>query len=125
MLILSYGVKKPETGDKGSVFFPALEFDMQYLNDHVHDGVTGAPIPADNIVAAKQTLLAANWVVSGSIYRQLVTVVNSKGFDDMNITFKDAATSQDLLLATEKASTTTYYVYCNDPSIDVNVYYRG
>lgn len=126
MLILSYGVKKPETGDKGSVFFPALEDDMQYLNDHTHDGTQGAPIPATSIAPVKQSLLAADWVSDGAGgYRQLVTVANGKGFDDIDITFKDNATSQVLYLGTEKASSTSYYVYCNDATIDVNAYYRG
>jgi len=126
MIILSYGVKKPTTGDKGSVFFPALEDDLEYLNDHTHDGVEGAPIPATNIVSVKQSLLAASWLAVGDgSYRQLVTVANGKLFDDITLTFKDNATSEVLLLGTLKASSTTYYVYINDPSLAVNVYNRG
>lgn len=126
MNILSYGVKQPQTGDKGSVFFPALEDDLEYLNDHVHDGVQGAPIPATNIEAVKQNLLAASWLaVSGGFYRQLVTVPNGKNFEDMNITFRITSSGEPVLLTTEKVSSTTYYVYINDSSLAVTAAYRG
>jgi hypothetical protein len=126
MNILTYGVKQPQTGDKGSVFFPALEDDLEYLNDHVHDGVQGAPIPATNIEAVKQNLLAASWLaVSGGHYRQLVTVSNGKNFEDVNIAFRLTSTGEPVLLTTEKVSSTTYYVYINDSALDVTVSYRG
>jgi len=126
MNILSYGVKQPQTGDKGSVFFPALEDDLEYLNDHTHDGVEGAPIPATNIEAVKQNILAAGWLaVANGIYRQLVTVANGKNYDDMDITFRDATSKVTYLLHTEKVSTTTYYVYINDSSISLIAHYRG
>jgi hypothetical protein len=126
MNILSYSVKQPQTGDKGSVWFPALEFDLQYLNDHTHDGTTGAPIPATNIAAATATIAAAGWVaVSGGTYRQLVTVANGKNFSAVQVTFRDSTTFQELLLGTEAASATTYYVHINDNSITLTASYRG
>lgn len=126
MNTLTYGVKKPQTGDKGSVFFPALEDDLQYLNDHAHDGVTGAPIPATNIQAVKQNILAAGWLsVGDGYYRQLVTVANGKNYDDVDISFRDAATKDPLWLGTEKVSSTTYYVYINNSTLNVIASYRG
>lgn len=126
MNTLSYGVKKPQTGDKGSVWFPEMEDNMQYLNDHTHDGSTGAPVPATNIQAVTQSVLAAAWVAtSGGTYRQLLTVANSKNFDDVDVIFRDSTTKQKLYLGTEKVSATTYYVYINDNSISLTASYRS
>jgi hypothetical protein len=126
MNILSYGVKQPQTGDKGSVFFPALEDDLEYLNDHTHDGTEGAPIPATNIQAVKQNILAASWLsVSDGYYRQLLTVANGKNYDDVDVSFRITSTGEPLYLNLEKVSSTTYYVYINDSSLAITAYYRG
>lgn len=126
MNILTYGVKQPQTGDKGSVFFPALEDDLAYLDAHTHDGVQGAPIPATNIQAVTQSVLAASWVsVSGGFYRQLLTVANGKNYDDVDITFRLTSTGEPVFLRTEKVSSTTYYVYINDSTLTLTAHYRG
>ena len=43
---LSYGFVRPATGDKGSVFFPALEDNITQLNSHDHDGTDSALMTA-------------------------------------------------------------------------------
>lgn len=126
MNTLSYGVKKPQTGDRGSVWFPALEDNMQYLNDHTHDGTTGAPVPATNIQKVTQAVSSASWVAtSGGTYRQLLTVANGKNFNDVDITFRDSTSYEKLYLGTERVSATTYYVYINDNSVALTAFYRG
>ena len=83
MITLSYGYLKPESGDKGNVFFPALEDDIQQLNDHTHDGITSAKLTSQSIIGVSDTILAAGWVlVSGGTYRQVVTTPPSVTFDD-------------------------------------------
>ena len=75
MQILSFFFKKPQTGDKGSVFWPAMEDNFQQLNDHNHDGVNSSTLSTFAITAIKHSLLAANWVAtSGGTYRQLVVM---------------------------------------------------
>ena len=124
MQTLSYGIKKPEDGDKGSVFFPALEDDLQQLNDHDHDGVDSAPIISTNISSVQQALSAASWVaVSGGTYRQLVTVPSGKLYDNSFILFRKTSDKSQMFLGVEKVSSTTYYVYINDSTIDVTAYY--
>ena len=124
MQTLSYGIKKPEDGDKGSSFFPALEDDLQQLNDHDHDGVDSAPILSTNITSVQQALSAALWVaVSGGTYRQLVTVPNGKLYDNSFIFFRNTADKSQMFLGVEKVSRTTYYVYINDSTIDITAYY--
>ena len=122
---LSFGYKKPQTGDKGSEWFKYLEDDIQQLNDHNHDGLNSAPISTRNINAETQPLSSASWVsVSGGKYRQLVTVPNSKQFDNSIIIFrKDSAQKEQMYLEVEKETATTYYVYINDPDVSVIAYY--
>ncbi len=124
MQTLSYAIKKPQAGDKGSSFFPALEENFQQQNDHDHDGVDSAPILSTNIVSVQQPLSSANWShVSDGIYRQLVTVPNGKLFDNSIIIFRDAADKGQMPLDVLKVSSTTYYVFCNDSSINLIAYY--
>ena len=124
MLTLSYGVKKPQDGDKGSVFFPALEDDLQQLNDHDHDGVDSALISSTNISVVTQSITAGSWsATSNGLYRQLVTVPNSKLYDSFVIVFKNTSSKAQMFLEVEKVSSTTYYVYINDNSVDVTAYY--
>jgi len=126
MITLSYGVLLPQTGDRGSAWFPAVATDLQYLNDHTHNGVVGAPIPATNIEVVTQSVLAAGWVayVDG-IYRQILTVPNGKNFSAVSITFRDSTTFQTYALGTEAASATTYYVFINDSTITLTASYRS
>lgn len=125
MQILSYFFKKPETGDKGSVFWPALEEDIQQLNDHTHDGVNSALLSPFAITAITQSLLAANWVAtSGGTYRQLVVMPGVATLDSHYVVFKDqTAATKQLFLETEKVGANTYYVYINDNSVDITAYY--
>lgn len=126
MEILSNGVKKPETGDRGSVFFPALEDNCDYLNDHTHDGSLGEPIPATNISPVTQSVSSGSWsATSGGQYRQLLTVPNGKNFDDVDITFKHSTTKEPISLGVEKVSATTYYVFINDNSVSLVASYRS
>lgn len=126
MITLSYGVLLPQTGDRGSTWFPAIETDLAYLNDHTHNGVSGAPIPATNIVAVTQSVLAAAWVAyADGVYRQLLTVPNGKNFSAVDILFRDSTTLQPYILGTEAASATTYYVYINDSTKTLTASYRS
>lgn len=126
MLTLSFGFKKPQTGDKGggvNGFWAALEADIQQLNDHTHNGVDSSLLSATSINALTQSISSAGWVSSGSGYRQLVTMPGTAVFDNFFPEFKDQATKQKLHLGVEKLSSNTYYVYCNDNTIDITAYY--
>lgn len=129
MITLSYGFEKPQTGDKGAVFFPALEGDIQKLNDHTHNGTNSSKLNASAITAVNQSVLSAAWVsLGGGYYRQLVTMpigLTSNGgvYESFGMEFINTATGERLLLSVVKASSTTYYVYINDNTIDLTVVY--
>lgn len=127
MQTLTYGFQLPETGDKGSVFFPALEDDIQQLNDHDHDGSNSTRLTAQSITAVSATIVLASWVLTaGGTYRQLVTMPPGTEFDDYGMAFQvasGASSGHRVNLSVEKVSATTFYVYINDNTVDVKILY--
>lgn len=124
MLTLSYGFKKPQSGDNGSTVFPALEGNFQQLNDHSHNGVDSALLPISSLTVVKHTVAAADWVdLGGGNYRQKVAISGGLQYDAIVISFRDLATGNYLNLTTEKFDATNYYVYINDNSLDLTAVY--
>jgi len=117
-ITLSYGYKKPQTGDKGSSWFPDLEHDIQQLNDHTHNGVTSAKIPTTNIGVVKQTL-AGPWVedVPSTRWYQELTLPNDANYADVVIVVKSAAGDQLLLDVKAGSTAKKYKVYTNDQGL--------
>lgn len=127
MQTLTYGFKLPDDGDRGVAFFPALEFDIQQLNDHNHDGVNSAQLTGQSIITVTSTLAAAGWVVAtGGLYRQLVTMLPGTLFDNYSFAFQitnGLNIGKRPQLNVEKVSASTFYVYSNDNTIDLRVIY--
>ena len=123
---LSYGFIKPDSGDKGSVFWPALETDIQKLNDHDHNGTNSAKLSSLATLAVVQNISAANWddLTEGN-YRQLVTVPSGFLVDTCTVSFREAITGDYLTLRIAKASNTTYYVYINDNTLSLKAVYTS
>lgn len=119
---LSYGYKLPSTNDSGSTFFPDLEDDIQQVNDHDHDGANSAPIASTSISVSSVSITAAGWAsVGGGLYRQSVTVPNSKLLANVYPVCRNSTTGDILMLQVEKNTTTAAWVYTNDNTIDVKV----
>ena|ERR1700692_470620 len=124
MLTLTYGFKKPQTGDNGSVFFPALEGNFQQLNDHTHNGTNSALLPTASLAVTTQAIASGGWSSQGGgTYRQLVTLPGGLQFDAIVISMRDAATGNYINPTIEKVSATTYYVYINDNTLNLTAYY--
>ena len=126
---LSYGFQKPATGDKGSVFWPILEDNIEQLNDHDHDGVNSAKLTSAGSIATVQSVASGGWgSLSGGLYRQTVTLpaaltAVSGTYDDYAIEIRNSANGRKMFLQTEKVTSTTFYVWCNDNSISLKVLY--
>jgi hypothetical protein len=120
---LSYGFKKPQSGDNGSIFWTALEDDIQQLNDHTHNGTNSAKLTASAITVVTQAISSASWVATtGGTYRQSVTITGGLQYDDIAITMKDSS-GNPLYLTIEKINASQYYVYINDNTMDVTAVY--
>lgn len=123
MITLSYGYKKPESNDKGPIVFPALESNIQLLNDHTHDGVTSAKIPSSSLLPLTTSLVAGSWVAAGNgLFKQTVTLPGALSFDTTAFTVK-LETGHVVYPTIEKISATQYDIYTNDSTLGFEVLY--
>ena len=122
MLTLSHGYQKPQNGiDAGSVWFPAMEANIQLLNDHTHNGTDGA-----QLFVATQSILAANWSaasVGGGLYQQTVTMPAGYLYDSTDIFFR-LSTGEIWVPTVIRASANTYQLFCNNTALSVTAFYR-
>lgn len=107
---LGFGYLKPSNPTTGDLWFPAMETDIQLMNDHVHDGVTGAITPA-----ALTNILAANWGAADANggYNQTITMPTGMSYDTTNIQFR-YSTGEAVYPLVTRVSTSQYKVYTND-----------
>lgn len=124
MITLSFGFKKPETGDLGPIVFPALEGNIQQLNDHNHDGSNTAKIPSSSITPLSATLAAGSWVSQGDgLYKQTVTVPAAVSVD--TIGFDVRLANGDVVYPTiKKVAANQIDVFTNDNSVGMTILYN-
>ncbi len=121
---LSYGFIQPQNGDKGSVWFPALNDNIQQLNDHTHDGVTSALLPSTSLTSGSVSIPAASWVldVTGR-YKQDVTVPAGYNMDDYAIIFK-LSTGEIIVPSITRLSGTTFRIFGPDNTLTYTAVFR-
>lgn len=117
---LSYGYKKPSAPTAGDLWFPAMETNIQLMNDHTHNG-TNAPFLAKD----SQEASSGSWGsdLGGGTYRQLITMTNSRVYDSSNIEVRVTSTKNIVYPTIEKVSSNTFYIYTNDNSVGFTIYY--
>ena len=115
MQVLSYGFKNPDNGDKGSVWFPALNFNIVQLNNHTHDGITSAQLAASSLVAGTVSIPSTSWaLVSTGKYSQTVTVPSGFSMDGFNMQIRLASTGHYVYPTIEKVNASSFTIYTND-----------
>ena len=119
---LSNKYRLPETGDLGTSWFTDLEFNIQRLNDHTHNGDNSNKLTALSVSLITDTIASGDFTLSGTVYRALETVPVGTTVAETNITFRDATTKKTYYLDTELVTATTYYVYSILP-LDLEVVY--
>ena len=120
---LSNGFVKPSTGDRGTVWFTALEGNIQQLNDHTHNGTDSERLTSKSVTKVTDTISSGSWSASGSGYKQTVTMPSGMNFVDFGLEFRNAANDYVLNLTVEKVTATTYDVYISDNTLNVTVLY--
>lgn len=131
---LSYGYVRPADGDTGATFWDQLENDITQLNNHTHNGVNSALIPATSITPVSDTILAGaagvNWgSATNGLYSRTVTVPASIDYDVYSMVFRVANGSASgtrgdtLMLSHTRLSDTTYTLYINDNLVDLDILY--
>lgn len=116
MIVLSNGYKLPETGDFGSVWFPALEDNITRLNGHTHDGSNSEKLPSTSIQNSTITIATGDWVDQGNGYHRYTFTLPGSALYDEKIPILRLDSDGDTVYARfEKLSTTQGYVYVNTP----------
>jgi hypothetical protein len=120
MQTLSYGYKKPDSIDKGDTVFPALETNIQMLNDHTHDGSNSALLATQTV-----SVSASGWSAVGTsgLYRKTVTVPTGLNYDTCDVWVK-RSTGERCYPTLERISSTQFYIYTNDSSLAYTCYFR-
>lgn len=125
MLILSFGFQKPQSNDRGPVIFPAMEENIQQLNDHTHDGVNSAKLTGASIESVQGTINSAGWVLlSGGHYKQTVNMPVGFDYDKTQMSFRIASTGHEINPTIEKVSSTQYDIYCDDNTLTLTALYN-
>jgi len=122
MQTLSNGYLLPETGDRGSVWFPALESNIQQLNDHNHNGSNSEKLNSEAIAGLTDQILPAAWAVQpNGLYRAALVMPGSLEFDTKLIQLR--ANNKSLFAEIERVTSNSFYVYVNDNTLTVDVIY--
>lgn len=125
MVVLSYGFKQPENGDKGSVWFPALNFNITQLNNHAHNGVDSALVNQSNVVGASVSVPSGSWTADGTgRWKQTVNVPAGYNMTDFSIKFLITSSGLQIYPTIEKVNTTSFTVYTNDNSLTYSAVFR-
>lgn len=118
-------LKFPETGDRGTVFCPAISENFETLDIHNHNGVNSPLIVSSAISKTEINLLIAGWSLhSSGDYRQLVTLTGDYTFDNSVIKCVIASGSnlgREINPTIEKVTSTTFYVYVYTNTYDLDV----
>lgn len=123
MITLSFGFKKPETNDRGPIVFPALEDNIQQVNDHTHDGTNSSKLSSAAFLPTSAVLVSGGWVSQGNgLYKQTVSLpaaltYDSTGFD---CRLDDGTVVYPTIL---KVSSSQYDVFLNDNTVGMTILY--
>lgn len=99
MLVLSKGYKLPQAGDFGTDWFPALEFDIQRLNDHTHDGLNSQQISSQDLVATTSSVLVGDFTLQvDGTYLATVNTPAGRAVANFNITLRDPSTKEAIYM---------------------------
>ncbi len=123
MQILTYGYELPENTDTGDEIFPAMQRNIERLDNHAHNGENSAFLDT-----LSETLLAANWQAEDDgLYSQEVelpaTDVATMDYDTVDIWFK-LSSGEFVYPSVERVSASIYKVFTNNNALDYVAYYR-
>lgn len=125
MITLTYGLKKPESGDKGATLWTALQDDIAHIDAHTHNGTDSPKLSVQNLNVTTQAISHLNWAANGPAghYRQTVTMPAGFTYDNFIIDFRKTTTGEKIYPTVEKVTSTTYFIYTIDNTLDVTAVY--
>jgi hypothetical protein len=121
---LSYGFINPENGDSGAIWFPALNDNIEQLNDHTHNGVNSAQLSASDIQKGSVTISSGSWTLTeAGKYQQDVTCPTGFNMDDFAIVFR-IQNSFIIYPSFTRLTATTFRVFVSDNTITMTAVFR-
>lgn len=125
MIILVHGVEQPTTGDRGSVFFPALEHLCQKFATHTHDGVDSYAISSAYNTPGTAVAAAGSWVLSvNGLYSQNVNLPANFDYDNSQIEVRDDTSGEVILAEYIKVSATVMTVFAGTNTLDYRIIFK-
>jgi len=125
MQTLTNGYKKPETNDKGPIVFPALEDNIQRLNDHTHDGSNSEILTPAAIAATTQAVASGSWgALTLGQYSQSISMPAGIVFNNVSIRFQDDASGDIVYPTVVKTGASAYNVFVNDNTLNLTAVYK-
>lgn len=114
----------PQTGDKGDVFFPILERDIEKINNHTHNGLNAAKISTTDIIKATVAIPSTSWTAQvNGVWSQEVLIPNDANYADVYIMIKSAAGDQLFLdVKPVDGNTKKFKVFSNDNGLNATAH---
>lgn len=115
----------PQTGDKGDVFFPILERDIEKINNHTHNGLNAAKISTTDINKATVAIPKESWTAQvNGVWSQEVLIPNDANYADVYIMIKSAPAGEQLFLDVKPVlgQPKKFIVYCNDNNVSATAH---
>jgi hypothetical protein len=124
---LTYGLVRPNDGDRGATFWDELAGNITKLDAHDHDGTDSPRLTTAASTAMTSSVSAASWgaTIGNGQYRQLITLPAALSYDSVQITFRETTNNETVFTKHIKASASTYYVYTNDNTLALTAVYTS
>ncbi len=111
---LSNGYKLPATGDKGDVFYPALEDNITRLNAHNHDGNNSELIVTSAFTKGTTAVTNTGWSAAGDTFRKSVAMPTNYTFEKGQLEFRlngGTLATEIVNPRIEKIDSSNFYLY--------------
>ena len=116
---LTNGRILPQSGDKGNIWFPALENNIALDDAHVHDGITSNLLSPTAIEKEVVTINDASFSVEANgWYRAIVTVPSLDRYKQQDLKFYFDSTGEEVSLYWEWVSSSQIIV--ESPTAQLN-----
>lgn len=122
MRTTSRGYKVPASGERGSTFFPALEFNIDRMSAHSHNGSDSEFLTSKAVTKIPATISKDNWVHQGNgIYKQDVDLPAGLTLQDVSPQFRVG--NEIISPKLQQVTASRFSIFSNDPNIDIQVFY--
>lgn len=118
MKITVNGYKIPE--DNNQNFWSYLEFNINRLDGHSHDGVDSEFLDSSAIRQTSQ-LINSDWTTIGNRFRTIVTLPSEHEFDHTSMRFFIGL--DQIYPEVEKIDDSNYYLYSLANNTEITAYY--